>query len=67
MSKSQSCLGTLSVLQSRQIDGLNYCAIRMIQLDKVTKRGNEITITFKTTLDKNKLNLKKAKLCFRFF
>ncbi len=66
MSKSQSNLGMLSVMQGRQIDGLDYCSINKIQLDKVVKRGNEITITFKTTLDKNKLNLKKTKLVFTF-
>ena len=66
MSKSQSNLGMLSVMQGRQIDGLDYCAIKGIKLDRVVKQGSEITIIFNTTLDKNVLNLNKTKLAFRF-
>lgn len=37
-----------------------------MKLDKVTKQGNEIIISFNTTLESNNLNLKKSKLVFKF-
>lgn len=38
----------------------------ILKLDKVIKQGDEITITFITTLDNNNLNLKGSKLVFIF-
>ena len=66
MSKSQSNLGMLSMIQGQQIDGLDYCTIKEIILDRVVKQGNEIMVSFNTTLDKNILNLQKTKITFCF-
>lgn len=62
----QTIVATLSVIQSKQIEGLNYGRIKEIKLDKVSKHDNEITVSFITTLEKNNLNLKKSKLQFHF-
>lgn len=59
-------LGSLSVIQSNQIDGLNYGRVKSMKLENVTKTGNELTIRFKTTLEPNNLNLKKSQLLFHF-
>ena len=59
-------LGALSVIQSRQVEGLNFCRIKKMKLDKVTKKGNEIVIRFNTTLESNNLNLKKSQIVFQF-
>lgn len=66
ISRNGRNLGTLSVMQSNQIEGISYCWVEKIQLSKVIKRGNEITITFVTKLGDNAKNLKKAKLVFIF-
>ncbi len=59
-------LSVLSVIQSRQVEGLNFCRIKTMKLDKVTKQGNEIVIRFNTTLESNNLNLKKSQIVFQF-
>ncbi len=59
-------LGSLSVLQSSQVEGLNYGRIKSMKLTNVTKTGNELTIRFNTTLEPNNLNLKKSQLVFHF-
>ena len=59
-------LSVLSVIQSRQVEGLNFCRIKKMKLDKVTKHGNEIMICFNTTLESNNLNLKKSQIVFQF-
>ena len=59
-------LSVLSVIQGRQVEGLNFCRIKSMKLDKVTKQGNEIMIGFNTTLESNNLNLKKSQIVFQF-
>lgn len=56
----------LSKIQSQQIEGLDYCNIKKVMLDSVSKIGNTITIRFKTTLDKNPLNIKDTDLLMSF-
>jgi hypothetical protein len=56
----------LSKIQCQQIEGLDYCTIKDMKLEDVTKTGNAITIRFKTTLDKNLLNIKKSGLTISF-
>ena len=56
----------LSTIQCQQIEGLDYCTIKHMKLDKVSKTGNTITIRFKTTLNKNPLNIKKSDLTISF-
>ncbi len=59
-------LSVLSVIQNRQVEGLNFCRIKTMKLDKVTKKGSEIMIRFNTTLESNNLNLKKSQIVFQF-
>lgn len=59
-------LGLLSIIQSSQVEGLNYGRIKSVKLENVTKTSNELTIRFKTTLEANNLNLKKSQLMFHF-
>lgn len=66
MSKVEGNLSRLAVMQARQIDGMQYCIIKKIQLKEVTKCGNEITIVFNTTLEPNAKHIKKALLTFKF-
>ena len=56
----------LSTIQCQQIEGLDYCTIKEMKLDDVSKTGNTISIRFKTTLDKNPLNIKKSDLTISF-
>ena len=56
----------LSTIQCQQIEGLDYCTIKEMKLDDVSKTGNTISIRFKTTLDKNPLNIKKSDLTVSF-
>ena len=56
----------LSTIQCQQIEGLDYCTIKEMKLEDVSKSGNTITIRFKTTLDKNPLNIKKSDLTITF-
>ena len=66
MSLSQTNLGSLSVIQSNQIDGMVYCAVKKVMLNKVVKQGNVITIIYDTELTQNQMNMKKAQLVFAF-
>ena len=59
-------LGKLSIIQSNQIEGINYCRIKKMKLHSVSKQRNEITILFSTVLEPNCLNLKKSTLRFHF-
>lgn len=56
----------LSKIQCQQIEDLDYCNIKDMKLENVTKTGKAITIRFKTTLDKNPLNIKKSDLTISF-
>ena len=47
----QTTIAALSVIQSNQIEGLNYGRIKDIKLDKVSKHDNEITVIFISTLE----------------
>ena len=66
MTQSQTILGTLSVIQAHQIDGMIYCAVKKIKLNNVQKQGNTITIVYDTDLAENAKKLKKSKLTFTF-
>ena len=66
MTKSQTVMGAISVIQAQQIDDMIYCAVKKIKLHKVVKQGNLITITYDTELAQNQKNLKKSKLVFSF-
>ena len=66
MTQSQTNLGTLSVIQANQIEGMVYCAVKKVKLNKVQKQGDTITITYDTELVQNAMNLKKAQLVFAF-
>lgn len=59
-------IGSLSVIQSSQVEGLNYGRIKSMKLENVTKTGNELTIHYNISLEPNNLNLKKSQLVFRF-
>lgn len=59
-------LNSLSLIQSKQVEGLNYGSIKSMKLENVTKTGNELTIRFNTILEPNNLNLKKSQLVFHF-
>ena len=58
--------GTLNALQTQQLEGVKYVVVKKMCLDKVTKQGNVISISFKTMLDRNNQNIKKAHLHFSF-
>lgn len=64
--KRSDYLSILSMIQADQIEGLDYCTIEKLGLENVTKSGNTITIRFKTTLNKNPLNIKKSDLTISF-
>lgn len=66
MSQSQTNMGSLSVIQSHQIDGMIYCAVKKVRLNRVVKQGNVITMTYDTELAENAKNLKKAQMEFIF-
>ena len=53
MCQNQSNLGSLSVIQSRSIEGLSYCTITNVKFAKATKQGNDIILYFNTTLADN--------------
>ena len=56
----------LSTIQCQQIEGLDYCTIKDMKLEDVSKTDNTITIRFKTTLNKNPLSIKKSDLKISF-
>lgn len=53
MCQSQTNLGSLSVIQSRSIEGLTYCTVTNVKFAKATKQGNVITLYFNTNLAEN--------------
>ena len=59
-------LGSLSVIQSNLVEGLNYGRIKSMKFEDVSKKGNEITIQFNTTLEPNNMDLMKSRLVFHF-
>ncbi len=66
MCQNQSNLGSLSVIQSRSIEGLTYCPVTNVKFAKATKQGNVITLYFNTKLAKNVKKIKKSQLVFQF-
>ena len=66
ISQSQTNMSAISVIQAQQIEGMIYCVIKKVKLNKVVKRGNIITISYDTVLVENAKNLKKSKLVFTF-
>ena len=64
--KRSDYLSVLSIIQADQIEGLDYCTIKKLDFEKITKSGNTITIHFKTTLAKNPLDLKKSNIILTF-
>lgn len=65
--KQDNFLSLLSMIQCDQIEGLDYCRIEKMNLESVSKMGDTISISFKTTLAKNPLDLKKSDLILTFF
>lgn len=59
-------MGTISVIQAQQIEGMIYCAVKKVKVNKVQKQGNTITIVYDTDLAENAKNLKKSKIEFTF-
>ncbi len=59
-------LGKLSMIQCSQVDSLRYGRVKTLKLANVTKKDNELTISFDTMLEPNALNLKKSQLIFHF-
>ena len=66
MSQSQTNLGTLSVIQSRSMEGFIYCTVTNVKFAKATKQGDVITLYFNTILAKNVKNIKKSQIVFQF-
>ena len=50
----------------QQIDGMIYCTVKKVKLNKVQKHDNTITIIYYTELSENVKKLKKSKLIFTF-
>lgn len=63
---TDTSMNSLSVIQANQIDGVIYCAVKKLKLNKVVKQGNVITITYDTELAENAKKMKKAQLTFTF-
>ena len=66
MSLSQTNMRTLSIIQAKQIDGMLYCAVKNVKLNKVVKQDNVITITYDTELAENAKKIKNSQLVFSF-
>jgi len=66
MSQSQTSLGSLSVIQSKQLEGVDYCTIKNVKFAKATKQGNVITLYFNTNLAENVKKIKKSQIVFQF-
>ena len=66
MTQSQTVMGAISVLQSQQIEGMIYCPVKKVKLNKVQKQGNIITIVYDTILAENAKKLKKSQMVFSF-
>ena len=59
-------LSRLSLMQKSQIEDMPYCTVKKMNLRKVDKQGNVITITYETFLKPNSQNIQKAQMVFRF-
>lgn len=66
MCQNQSNLGSLSVIQSRSIEGVEYCTITDVKFAKAVKQGNELSLYFNTTLAENIKKIKKSQIVFQF-
>ncbi len=56
-------LSRLSLMQKSQIEDMPYCTVKKMNLRKVDKQGNVITITYETFLEPNSQNIKKTQSC----
>ena len=59
-------LAKLSTIQSAQIEDLSYCSIEKLSFKDATKKGNEIKISFNTTLKPNAKRITTSQLAFIF-
>ena len=66
MCQNQSNLGSLSVIQSRSIEGLIYCTVTSVKFTKAIKQDDVITLYYKTTLAENIKKINKSQLVFQF-
>lgn len=66
LKETDTSMGTLSVMQANQIDGMIFCRVKKVNLHNVQKRGNKITVTYDTELAENVKNLKTSQLVFHF-
>ncbi len=66
LKETDTSMGTLSVMQANQIDGMIFCRVKKVKLHNVQKRGNIIKVIYDTELAENTKNLKKSQLVFHF-
>lgn len=57
---------SLSLIQCEQIENLNYATVEKLNITKISKVGDIITIEAKTKLSNNAAKIKNAKLTFDF-
>lgn len=56
----------LSLIQCEQIENLNYVSVEKLNITRISKVGDVITIEAKTKLSNNTAKVKNAKLTFVF-
>ena len=56
----------ISLIQCEQIENLNYATVEKLNIARITKVGDVITIEAKTKLSNNAAKVKNAKLTFIF-
>ncbi len=56
----------ISLIQCEQIENLNYATVEKLNITRISKVGNIITIEAKTKLGNNAAKVKNAKLSFVF-
>ncbi len=56
----------ISLIQCEQIENLNYATVEKLNITRISKVGDVITIEAKTKLGNNAANVKNAKLTFVF-
>lgn len=56
----------LNSIQTDQVENLSYARIKKMRLAGVSKKGNEITIRYRTSLEPNNLGLKDSEMVFDF-
>ena len=56
----------ISLIQCEQIENLNYATVEKLNIARITKVGDVITIEAKTKLSNNAAKVKNAKLTFVF-